>query len=106
MNPGKPEFYLTSLAEAYVAMGSYSQASVVLERILSRRPQWLMARALLAVCYMHLGRKQDAVNAIAMINEQSPRFSIRRWIGCIFYPHRADVPDLMAALRDAGMQES
>lgn len=56
LNPGSPEFYLIAMAEAYVALSRYHEAVPVIQRIISQRPNWIMARASLVIAYQGLGQ--------------------------------------------------
>ncbi len=52
--------HLHYLAQAYFCMGRYDDAAAVLKRRIVRKPDTDMSRVLLAACYGHLGRAEEA----------------------------------------------
>jgi tetratricopeptide (TPR) repeat protein len=76
--PGEPEFYLIAMAEAFVALAQYNDAVSVLNRILARRPGWLMAQALLVISHMSLGQHDDAHKIVQAIVQRNSRFTVSR----------------------------
>ena len=105
LNPGAPEFYLMAMAEAYVGLHRFDEALQVLQRVDARRPDWLMGQSLLAICNMGLGRREDAKSVVQNILRLNGRFTTSRWRTILYYPERADVPDLAAMLVAAGLPE-
>ncbi len=105
LNPGSPEYYLMATAEAYVALSRYQEAVPVIQRIISQRPDWVMALALLVITYQGLGQPDEARRAVEQILAISPKFDAARWVRCIFYPDRADVQNLIRMLCDAGLPD-
>lgn len=105
LNPGSPEYYLMATAEAYVALSRYQEAVPVIQRIISQRPDWVMALALLVITYQGLGQPDEARRAVEQILAISPKFNAARWVRCIFYPDRADVQNLIRMLCDAGLPD-
>jgi tetratricopeptide (TPR) repeat protein len=105
LNPGAPEFYFFSMAEALVASKRYQEALAVCDRILAKRPDWLMARILRALALEGLGNFEEAKKEIRTLLDISPRFTAGRWKRAIMYPDRPDVPDLMARLVSIGLPE-
>ena len=105
LNPGTPDFYLITLAEAYVALSQYDEALPIVRRIRARRPEWLMAQALMAIVYMGLDQPEEARCVVDNMLAMSPRFTASRWHRYILYPDRPDVENLKQMLIAAGLPE-
>ena len=105
LNPGAPEFYDVGRAEALIGLGRFAEALAVLDGILARRPDWLLAHAMRVIAHQALGQEDAARAAVQRICALNSRFTVRRWHRMIFYPDRADVPGLRALLLAAGLPE-
>lgn len=103
LNRGVPEFYLLAMAEANLGLRRFGAAAHILGQIVERRPEWLMARALLAICLVGLGQAQEATAAVEAMRRLSPGFSAARWRRRLFYPGRPDVEGLEQMLIRAGL---
>ena len=103
LNPGTPEFYLTSMAEAFIALKRYQEALAASEKMIAKRPAWITARILCALALDGLGKEDDARKEIQKLREVSPRFTAGRWRRIIFYPDRPDVPNLVERLIAIGL---
>jgi TolB-like protein/thioredoxin-like negative regulator of GroEL len=68
LDPHYPASYLTRLAEAQFAMGQLQDAAATLERAANRNPNddWTFVH--LAAAYGHLGREQEAKEAVKKAN--------------------------------------
>ncbi len=91
------------MADAFIALGRDQEALAVSEKIIAKRPAWIMARVLNALALHGLGKEAEARDAVRGLLEISPSFSAGRWRRIIFYPDRADVPDLVERLVSAGL---
>jgi tetratricopeptide (TPR) repeat protein len=91
------------MAEAYVGLRRFGEASQILRQIVERRPEWLMARALLAICQVGLGQFQEATATVDAILRLSPRFTASRWRQRLFYRDRPDVEGLEQMLIRGGL---
>ena len=105
LNRGAPEFYLIAMAEAHIGLRHFGAAAHILSQIVERRSEWLMARALLAICLVGLGQLQEAAAAVEAIHRLSPRFSAARWRRRLFYRDRPDVESLEQMLIRAGLPQ-
>lgn len=103
LNRGAPEFYLIAMAEAHLGLRRFGAAAHILGQIVERRPEWLMAWALLAICLVGLGQLQDAVAAVEAMRRLNPGFSAMRWRRRLFYPDRPDIEGLEQMLIRAGL---
>lgn len=103
LNPGTPEFYLICIAEAFVALKRYGEAFAVSERIIAKRPAWIMAHISKILALHGLGKEEEARKEVQSLLEISPSFTAGRWQQIIFYPDRPDVPDLIKRLVSVGL---
>ena len=103
LNPGTPEFYLIAMAEAFVALERYQEAVAVSDKIIAKRPAWIMARILKVLALQGMGKESEARAEVQNLLEISPRFTADRWRRIIFYPDRPDVPDLIERLVSVGL---
>jgi adenylate cyclase len=103
LSPGAPEFYLIATADAYMMLRRYDEAVPLLERILARRPRWIMARASLAICHETMGRHDEAHRIAMEILEMSSSFSVSRWRRCLINPDRPDICESARMLEAAGL---
>lgn len=103
LNPGTPEFYLTSMGEAHVALGHGEKAVAVAERILARRPAWVMAHVTKILGHHLQGDLAAAKTAVEAVLGISPRFTIDRWTRAVNYPQRSDIAQLAGRLAEAGL---
>jgi adenylate cyclase len=103
LNPDKPEFYFMPMAEAFIALERYQEANAVSEQIIARRPAWSMARISNVLALHGQGKEEEAREAVRSLLDISPGFTAGRWHRFIFYPDRADVPDLIERLVSVGL---
>ncbi|MFT5180308.1 MAG: adenylate cyclase [Alphaproteobacteria bacterium] len=103
LNPGAPEFYLIAMAEAHIMLKRYQEAQAVSEKIIAKRPEWIMARILSVLALQGLGKEAEAREEVQNLLEISPRFTAERWQKIIFYPNRSDVPELVKRLTSVGL---
>lgn len=103
LNPGTPEFYLISMAEAFIALKRYEEALAASEKMIARRPAWITARILSVLALHGLGKEAEARKEIQNLLDINPRFTAGRWRRIIFYPDRPDVPDLVERLVSVGL---
>lgn len=103
LNPGAPEFYLITMAEAFIALERYQEAFAVSEQIIAKRPAWIMARISNVLALHGLEKEEEAREAVRNVVEISPGFTAGRWHRFVFYPERPDVPDLIERLISVGL---
>jgi TolB-like protein/rhodanese-related sulfurtransferase/thioredoxin-like negative regulator of GroEL len=68
LDPHYPASYLTRLAEAQFAKGQFQDAAATLERAANRNPNDDWTFVYLAAAYGHLGREQEAKEAVKKAN--------------------------------------
>lgn len=103
LNPGTPEFYFISMAEAFIALKRYDEAFAVSEKIIAKRPAWIMARISKILALYGLEKEAEARREVQNLLEISPSFTAGRWRQIIFYPERSDIPELLERLISVGL---
>jgi adenylate cyclase len=107
LNPIPPKNYLYILSLAYRYTGQYDKAIPLAKELLSRDPNDIMARQILAVSYGLAGREKEARIEVEELLKRRPRYSLER-VAKMGFPskHRsAQAPLVLQALRKAGMPE-
>jgi adenylate cyclase len=95
--------HLHYLAQAYVSMGRYEDAVEVLKRRIVRKPDTDMSRVLLASCYGHLGRNEEARTLWQEALRISPGYSLEHRRRVLPYKDPADFQRVVDGLRKAGL---
>jgi len=96
--------HLHYLAQAYFCMGRYEDAAAVLKRRIVRKPDTDMSRVLLAACYGHLGRNEEARTLWQEALRISPGYSLEHRRRVLPYKDPADFEHVVDGLRKAGLQ--
>ena len=76
LDPHYPSSYLTRLGRAEFALGQYKQTVITLDRSTGLNPEDDRAFVYLAAAYAHLGREEEAKNAVMQANRLREE---RRW---------------------------
>jgi TolB-like protein/cytochrome c-type biogenesis protein CcmH/NrfG len=95
--------HLHYLAQAYVCMGRYEDAAAVLKRRIVRKPDTDMSRVLLASCYGHLGRADEARSLWQEALAINPAYSLEHRRRVLPYKDRADFDHVVDGLHKAGL---
>jgi adenylate cyclase len=95
--------HLHYLGQAYVCMRRYEDAAAVLKRRIVRKPDTDMSRVLLAACYGHLGRTEEARSLWQDALRISPGYSLNHRRLVLPYKDRADFEHVVDGLRKAGL---
>jgi adenylate cyclase len=95
--------HLHYLAQAYFCMGRYEDAAAVLKRRIIRKPDTDMSRVLLASCYGHLGRVEEARSLWQKALAINPAYSLEHRRRVLPYKNPADFEHVVHGLRKAGL---
>jgi adenylate cyclase len=95
--------HLHYLAQAYFCMRRYEDAAAVLKRRVVRKPDTDMSRVLLAACYGHLGRNEEARTLWQEALRISPGYSLEHRRRVLPYKDPADFEHVVDGLRKAGL---
>jgi tetratricopeptide (TPR) repeat protein len=103
LNPYYPDAYLHFVAQSHFALLRYTDAEAALQRRLVRNPDTDISRVLLAACYGHLGRKDEAGAAWEEALRANPEYSLEHRQHVLPYKNPADFDRIVEGLRKAGL---
>jgi adenylate cyclase len=104
LSPRYPVYHLQGLGFAYCVAGRCEEAITISKRSLSFAPTFLGDRFNLAICYVELGRQEEARVEVAEILRLNPNASLEGAKRNMFFKDPAVVERLVAALRTAGLK--
>jgi len=104
LDPHYPAICLHFLAQAYFALERYPEAVEALKRRLIRQPHGDISYVLLAACYGHLGRDEEARAAWAEALRVNPDYSIEHRRQILPYKNPADFELVVEGLRKAAIR--
>jgi adenylate cyclase len=103
LDPHYPDLWLHFQAVARFMLGRFDEAATLLEHRIARNPQTDISRVLLAACYGHLGRIEDARAAWREALHVNPDYSFEQRRQILPYRDPADVERIAEGLRKAGV---
>ena len=103
LDPHYATIVLHFLAQAHFALGSYETAARYLLDRIARYPSTDASRMLLASCYGHLGRADDARKTWAELLEVNPEFSLMQRARVLPYKDPSDFQRIAEGLAKAGL---
>jgi Flp pilus assembly protein TadD len=103
LDPRYSNFMLHVLALAHFSLGRYETAADRLLQRISLNPNTDVSRMLLASCWGHLGRVDDARAAWAELLKVSPGFSLVQRARVLPYKNAADFQRIADGLAKAGL---
>jgi adenylate cyclase len=103
LDPHYATIVLHFLAQAHFALGSYETAARYLLDRIARYPSTDASRMLLASCYGHLGRAEDARITWAGLLKVNPDFSLEQRARVLPYKDPADFQRIAEGLAKAGL---
>jgi adenylate cyclase len=108
LDPRNPTIYLIQLGHAYRSAGQCEKAIVPIKQALSLNPALIPARVNLAVCYIELGREEEARAEAAEVLRRNPSFSVEAAWRKENQPFKDDPTSILerlyAAARKAGLK--
>ena len=104
LDPLYPNVALYFKAEAEFALGRYQDAVATLRQRLTRNPRSQTSYALLASCYGHLDRMEDASAAWSEVLKIEPGFSLERRRKILPYKNPETFEQRIEGLRKAELQ--
>ncbi len=105
LDPNDQDPFLHFLAQAYFGLGRYEEAAVNLRRRIVRKPDTDLSRVLLAACYGHLGRTEEARALWREVLQINPDYSFEYHRRRLPYKDPADLDRIVDGLRKAGVPE-
>jgi adenylate cyclase len=103
LDPHYATIVLHFLAQAHFALGSYETAARYLLDRIARNPSTDASRMLLASCYGHLGRADDARKTWAELLGVNPEFSLMQRARVLPYKDPSDFQRIAEGLAKAGL---
>jgi adenylate cyclase len=103
LDPLYPSMVLHFLAQANFSLGKYEIAAQQLVDRIARTPGTDASRMLLASCYGHLGRAEDARAAWVELLEVNPDFSLMQRARVLPYKDAGDFQRIAEGLAKAGL---
>jgi adenylate cyclase len=103
LDPHHPPSYQHFVAQAHFALGHFEDAVRALKGRLARQPHSDVSRVLLAACYGHLGRAEDARAEWEEALRINPHYSIEHRRQILPYKNPADFERVVDGLRKAGI---
>jgi adenylate cyclase len=104
LNPRYPPAYLVTLAIAYRVSGRCGEALAPLQRAAALAPNFLQARANLAMCYAELDRIPEAQAEVTELGRINPNFSLAWVTQRVPFKDPAIIERMVAAFRKAGLK--
>jgi adenylate cyclase len=92
-------------ALAYFGVRRYEDAAAALKRRIVRKPDTDVSRVLLAACYGHLGRLEEARAQWREVMRVNPDYSLEHRRRVLPYKDQADFERIADGLRKAGLPE-
>jgi adenylate cyclase len=103
LDPHYPGIVLHYVAQANFSLGNYATATKQLVERISRTPATDSSRMLLAACYGHLGRIDEARAAWAELMKVNPAFSLAQRERVLPYKEPRDFQRIVDGLAKAGL---
>jgi adenylate cyclase len=103
LDPHYPDIVLHFLAQANFSLGKYEIAAQQLLDRIARNPSTDASRMLLASCYGHLGRAEDARTVWAELLKVNPDFSLMQRARVLPYKNPDDFQRILEGLAKAGL---
>jgi len=103
LDPHYPGPYQHFWAQAHFALGHFEKAIAALKARLARQPHSDVSHVLLAACYGHLGRAEDARVEWEEAIRINPDYSIEKRRKILPYKNPADFEHVIEGLRRAGI---
>jgi len=104
LNPRSPNWYFTTLGDAYVWAQRYNEALGEYSNAVQNSPGYLLAYLGLTATYSLLGNEKEATETAAKVLSIDPKFSLDRYEKSLPNKEHADKERFIGALRKAGLK--
>ncbi len=105
LDPHYPDLWLHFLGQIYFMLERFEEAVSALQRRLIRYPGTDISRVLLASCYGHLGRINEARAVWLEVFRINPHYSLDHHLEVLPHEDTADLDRMVDGLRKAGLPE-
>jgi adenylate cyclase len=103
LDPHYSNMLLHIMAQAHFSLGQYEAAATHLLERIARNPSTDASRMLLAACYGHLGRIDDARTVWSELLKVNPNFSLAQRARVLPYKNQSDFDRIVEGLAKAGL---
>ncbi|MDH3880751.1 MAG: tetratricopeptide repeat protein [Desulfobacteraceae bacterium] len=103
LSPIPPSWYLENLGGAYRLTGQYKKAVHEYKKAIQLQPDDMFSHLNLALCYVKLGREEDAHAEAAEVLRINPKFSAESYAKHIPLKDEASKKLLIDGMREAGL---
>jgi len=103
-NPFPPSIYFRNLGTAYRLSGRYEEAITEYKKSLQKSPDDLFTNLGLTICYVSLGREEEARAEAAQVLRIHPEFSLKHFAKTLPYKNQSEIDYAIACLRKAGLK--
>jgi adenylate cyclase len=103
LDPLHPNIVLHLVAQTHFSLGHDEIAATYLLERIARNPNTDASRMLLAACYGHLGRAEEARAAWTELLKVNPGFSLTQRAGVLPYKDTNDFQRIVEGLAKAGL---
>ena len=104
LSPKPPAYYFLFQGLAYYHEGMYAEALSALKKAVNLSPNAIDIRLRLAACYSSLGREDEARAEVVAILKLNPKSSLSYLAKMFPYKNKADLDQIINALRKAGLK--
>lgn len=104
LNPFPPSIYLRNLGSAYRMSGRYKEAITAFKRSLEKGPDDLFTHLGLAICYVSLGRDEEARTEAEEVLRIHPEFSLAYFAQTLPYKNQSDIDEAVKSLGRTGLK--
>jgi len=92
------------MGHAYYLLRQHENAIQMFERAFSLNPDWWPSHVFSTICFVELGRIEDARASAERVLEAQPTFSVEHWVPNLPYKDRGDINRWADGLREAGLK--
>ena len=105
LNPIPPGYYLSWLGDAYRLTGQYDKAVREFKKAIQLQPDDMFSHLYLAICYVELGRKEDAREEATQVLRINPKFSVTTYAEHTPHQDPTAKQRLIEGMRSAGLPD-
>jgi adenylate cyclase len=106
LNPIPPPYYFSYLGMAYRMNGQYLEAIEACEKAISKSPNFVIPYITIAASYSSLEQYEKAHETVTEILMINPKLSIELITMYASFEQKADLENLLEAMRKAGIPEN
>ena len=105
LNPIPPGWYISWLGEAYRLAGQYEKSVHEYRKAIQLQPDDMFSHLNLALCYVKLGQKADALAEAKEVLRINPKFSAQSYTMNTPFKNEASKKNFIDEMCEAGLPE-